>query len=108
MKMVAYDFETTRISVGTPRPLYLTAYGENPAFHYDGPLRSMEHLRDVLTSRFLDPELAGVNYVAWNANNFDSYFVAAALLHGDDYVLRPFMTRSKALRGLRVIITDCP
>jgi len=106
MRMVAYDFETTRIAVGTPRPLYLTAYGENPAFHYDGPLRSIEHLRDILISRFLDPDLVGVNYVAWNANNFDSYFVAAALLHGDEYVLRPFMTRSKALRGLRVIHRD--
>lgn len=101
--MVAYDFETTRIRKGTPRPLYLTAYGTDPEFHFDGPIGSMEHLAHVLESRFLRPELVGVRFVAWNANAFDAYFIAAALLQSDRYVLRPYLTKGNSLRGLKVI-----
>ena len=102
--MIAYDFETTRIRQGTPRPLYLTAYGENPDFSFDGAIRDMAHLRDILVTRFLTPELKGARFVAWNANNFDAYFVAAALLETDDYVLRPYLTKNNSLRGLKVIL----
>ena len=105
-KIIAYDFETTRIAKGTPRPLYLTAHGEAPEFSFDGPIDSMEHLAQLLTTRFLIDELAGAKFVAWNANNFDSYFVAAALLTTDTYILRPYLTKSHALRGLRVIHAD--
>ena len=105
-KIIAYDFETTRISKGTPRPLYLTAHGEAPEFSFDGPVESMEHLALLLTTRFLIDELAGAKFVAWNANNFDSYFVAAALLTTNTYILRPYLTKSHALRGLRVIHAD--
>ena len=101
--LIAYDFETTRIRKGTPRPLYLTAYGEAPAFHFDGPIDSLNHLCHMLKTRFLIDELSGAKYVAWNANNFDAYFIAAALLHDSDYIMRPYLTRSNALRGLRVI-----
>ena len=66
----------------------------------------MEHLALLLTTRFLIDELAGAKFVAWNANNFDSYFVAAALLTTDTYILRPYLTKSHALRGLRVIHAD--
>lgn len=105
-KIIAYDFETSRIAKGTPRPLYLTAHGEAPAFSFDGPVESMEHLALLLSTRFLTDELAGAKFVAWNANNFDSYFVAAALLTTDTYILRPYLTKSHALRGLRVIHAD--
>ena len=101
--IIAFDFETTRIRKGTPKPVYLTAHGENPAFSFDGPLDSMEHLARILEIRFLTDELNGVSFVAWNSNNFDTYFVAAALLTNDRYILRPYLTRGNALRGLRVI-----
>lgn len=105
-KMIAYDFETTRIAKGTPDPLYITAYGESPAFALEMPLRGMNHLHDVLTTYFLTPELSGVKFVAWNANNFDAYFVSAALITDPVYTLRPYLTRSNSLRGLRVMLTE--
>lgn len=100
--MIAYDFETTRIEVGTPRPLFLTAYAKD-LMHYATGIRDMAHLRRVLIDNFLTEELEGSRFVAWNGNRFDAYFVAAALITDPDYVMRPYMTRSKALRGLRVI-----
>ncbi len=100
--LIAYDFETTRIAKGTPRPLYLTAHGESPDFSFDGPINDMDHLLQILQHRFLTDELNGARFIAWNANNFDAYFIAAALLHSDDYILRPYLTRGNALRGLRV------
>jgi uncharacterized protein YneR len=103
-RMIAYDFETTNIAVGTPAPLYLTAYGDAPAFSYEGKLNGMAHLRDVIINNFLTDELINIKFVAWNANNFDAYFIAAALLLSDDYVLRPYLTKGNALRGLRVIV----
>lgn len=101
-KIVAYDFETSRIKKGTPRPLYLTAYGESPDFHFDGPIDSMQHLGRLLRDRFLLDDLTGARFVAWNANNFDAYFIAAALLQTDEFIMRPYLTRGNSLRGLRV------
>jgi hypothetical protein len=105
-KFIAYDFETTRIEKGTPRPLYLTAYGESPHAHLETRIRDMNHLRDVLTTRLLIPEYDGVKFVAWNANNFDAYFVAAALVTDPTYIMRPYLTRSNALRGMRVLLAE--
>ncbi len=105
-KFIAYDFETTRIQKGTPRPLYLTAFGRNPDAHLETPIRDMNHLRLILIHRFLIPEFVGVKFIAWNANNFDAYFVAAALLVDPTYTLRPYLTRSNALRGLRVLLSE--
>ena len=68
--MIAYDFETTRIERGTPRPLYLTAYGLNPEYAIETRIRDMNHLHDLLTRDFLTLEFSGVKFVAWNANNF--------------------------------------
>lgn len=99
-KIIAYDLETTRIREGTPAPLYITAHGED--FGISSKVRDMKHLRDLLETRLLTDENIGARFVAWNGNNFDVYLVAAALLQSDDYVLRPYLTRSKALRGLRV------
>lgn len=99
-KLIAYDFETTKIKAGTPRPLYLTAFGA--LFTFESRIRDMAHLRAVLRTQFLTMDNKGAKFVAWNGNRFDAYFVAAALLHEPDLVLTPYLTRSKALRGLRV------
>lgn len=102
--MIAYDLETTRITEGTPEPLYITWFGEN----CQGALKvtSLKHLGEIIIARLLVPELKGTRFVAWNGNNFDVYLVAAALLEFPDYVLRPYLTRSKNLRGLRVTATQ--
>lgn len=107
-KLIAYDFETTRIQAGTPRPLYLTAFGKHKKVEFDfaTPIRNFEHLTQILVNYFLIDEFVGVKFVAWNANNFDAYFIAAALLSQTQYVMRPFLTRSNALRGLKVIHAD--
>lgn len=105
-KIIAYDFETTRIAVGTPRPVYLTAYGEKPAMHFACEIRGMHHLALVLQNNFLIADYDGVKFVAWNGNNFDAYFVAAALLMIPGYTIRPYLTRGHALRGFRVYAND--
>lgn len=104
--MIAYDLETTRIAEGTPEPLYITWFGAD----CQGALKvtSLKHLGEILIARLLIPEFKGVRFVAWNGNNFDVYLVAAALLNFPDYVLRPYLTRSKALRGLRVTKACAP
>lgn len=100
-RMVAYDLETTRIARGNPRPLYLTAYGAD--FHYSGRVDSVTTLRDVLITSFLTAENSRTRFIAWNGNRFDVFFVGAALLHSKEYLLRPYLTRTNALRGLKVI-----
>jgi len=99
--MVAYDLETTRIAKGTPRPLYLTLYGEDDAIA--SPLRDLAHLGELVVSRMLTDARRGFSYVAWNANGFDAYFIAASLLSRPEYIIRPFLTRTKNLRGMLVI-----
>ena len=105
-RIVAYDFETTRIALGTPRPLYLTAYGDGmeyaEAITHTRERGAMQHLREILVASFLTDDRQGTKYVAWNGNRFDAYFVAAALVRDPRFTMRPYMTRSKALRGLRV------
>lgn len=100
--MVAYDLETTRIQPGTPRALYLTAFSLDLVLEI--ALTGMDHLQRVLITHFLDPQREGTKYVAWNGNRFDVYFTAAALILEDRYTLIPYMTKSKALRGLRVVL----
>lgn len=104
-RFIAYDFETTRIEKGTPRPLYLTAYGESPAYALEMPIRDMNHLHDLIIAEFLTPEFSGLKFMAWNANNFDSYFIAAALVTDPTYTIRPYLTRSNSLRGMRVMLS---
>lgn len=102
--IIAYDLETSRIAKGTPRPSYITAY--NPEygrdFVCDSPISDMPHLTRILTDQFLIEETEGCKFVAWNGNRFDAYFIAAALVTSPDFTLRPYLTRSHALRGLRV------
>jgi hypothetical protein len=104
-RLIAYDFETTRIEPGTPRPLYLTAYAKD-VLHFSESVQSMAHLHDMLVNNFLTPELVGVKFCAWAGNNFDAYFIAAALIEDSRFVLRPYLTRTNSLRGLRVILAE--
>lgn len=98
--IIAYDLETTRIAAGSPEPRYITGFGAD--FFVSVALKNIVNLCEVLEARFLLPELKGSRFVAWNGNNYDVYLIGAALLHADRYVLRPYLTRSKALRGLKV------
>jgi hypothetical protein len=108
--MVAYDFETTRIEDGTPRPLYLTAFGVDMYFEQEikntRSLHAMDHLQQTLVTHFLTEDRLGTKFVAWNGNRFDAYFIAAALIRNSSYRLRPYLTKSKALRGLRVTLAE--
>jgi hypothetical protein len=100
--LIAYDLETSRIAPGeTPQPKYLTAFTEG--WSCSTRVDSMEHLLTLLRTRFLIPEYNRCRFVAWNGNHFDVYLVARALLGCDDFILRPYLTRSKSLRGLKVI-----
>jgi hypothetical protein len=101
--LISYDIETTRITAGTPRPLYLTAYSTQVEFHVAIAIRSMAHLRKILEASFLTPSLAGARFVAWNANAFDAYFVAASLLDAPGWVIRPYLTGTGSLRGLLIL-----
>ena len=102
---VAYDLETTRIKKkGTPAPLYITAFSNE--FSYSGRVSSIENLGQTLIDNFLLTEHNGFRFVAWNGNRFDVYFIAAALLHHPEYVLRPYLTRTKNLRGMKVILRN--
>jgi hypothetical protein len=100
-RLIAYDLETTSIRAGTPKPVYLTAHAEDWAL--SSPVKSIEHLRDLLIEHFLTEKNNRARFVAWNGNKFDAYFVGAALLHSKDYILKPYLTRGNNLRGLRVI-----
>ncbi len=100
-EIVAYDLETTNIDEGTPSPLYITAYGT--ALEVSKPIQSIYDLLEILETDFLTIDLNKTRFVAWNGNNYDVYFVAAALLHSKNYILRPYLTKSKSLRGLKVV-----
>ena len=104
--LCAYDYETTRIEKGTPRPLYITAFGKRIKMNYASTIDDMKHLQNILVNNFLTEENHGTKFVAWNGNNFDAYFTAAALVTHPDFVMRPYLTRSHALRGIRVIRRD--
>ena len=104
---VAYDLETTRIQAGTPTVKYITAYGEN--FNVSRPTMGKDPqlcLLHILERFFLKPEYKGYRYIAWNGNNFDAYFIADALTKSNRWLVKPYVTRSKALRGLRVLEND--
>ena len=101
-RMIAYDFETTSIKAGTPEPLYITAYAEH-VMHYASSIDGGENLQQILINHFLTEEHKGAKFVAWAGNNYDAYFIATCLVLNPNYVLRPYLTRSSALRGLRVL-----
>ena len=103
--IIAYDLETTNIRKGTPTPLYLTACGDG-GFWFSGEVVGKRHLAEYLVQRFLIPETARARFVAWNGNKFDVYLISLALVNNPDYILRPYMTRSKNLRGLKIILKE--
>lgn len=104
-RLIAYDLETTRIQAGTPRPLYITAYAPGVT-HYAAPIASMQELHDILEREFLTEANKGAKFVAWNGNRFDAFIIAAALVRDPKYRLRPYLSRSKAMRGLRVTLVE--
>jgi hypothetical protein len=101
--IIAYDFETSSIEAGTPTLKYLTAYNEKLDFCISVAVNNLHTLQRILQSHFLTDDLKQSRFVAWNANHFDVYFIAASLLHSNDYILRPYLTKSKTIRGLKVI-----
>lgn len=101
MPLIAYDLETTKIEVGTPRPLYITAFGADLVI--EQPIPDMGALTRILRAQFLTEENLGAAFVAWNGNRFDAYLIAAALIREADLVIRPYLTKSKALRGMRIL-----
>jgi hypothetical protein len=66
----------------------------------------MSHLRVILRQEFLIESERGTKYVAWNGNRFDAYFIAAALITDPELIVRPYFTKSKTLRGMRVMLKD--
>ena len=125
IKFHAYDLETTLIpqhdingkfdtEQATPTPLYITAYseylsGEDRAGEpvYDSwqvskPINKPGDLKNILIQDFLTDDKVGERFVAWNGNNFDAYFIGLALLDSD-YIIRPYITKSNAIRGLKII-----
>lgn len=101
---MAYDLETTRIAEGTPRLKYITAF--HPDFTLSEPIRAKDgfaHLCQILTEHLLTRDFNGWRFVAWNGNGFDVFFIAMALLQSEDYLIRPYLTRSNAIRGMKVI-----
>lgn len=103
--LIAYDLETSRIRKGTPRPKYITAYAQD-RMHYASEVRDMAHLAHIVETEFLTEENQGCRFVAWNGNRFDAFFIAAALVTNPKYRLRPYLTKNKTLRGLRVSLAE--
>jgi hypothetical protein len=105
----AYDFETTNIAAGTPELKYITAFGFDKEgankFELSCKVTSLEYLKILLIENFLIPERKGCRYIAWNGNKFDALFIGLALLD-TDYIIRPYLTKSKSLRGMRITEKD--
>jgi hypothetical protein len=103
-RVITYDFETENIKAGTPRPLYIAAYGEG--YSLSSRIDSMPHLLAIIENNFLRDDLSGTKFVGWNANRFDAYFIAAAIIRSPSYRIRPYLTQSGALRGLLVTLAE--
>jgi len=124
-RLFAWDLETTLIKKNdTPRLKYITAYGVDKGdreWKISQPINYFEDLGQIVVNEFLKPTRAGCKYVAWNSNRFDSYFLAISLVHwksiiksleGDiafnPYLIIPYFTKSKQIRGLRVQFYNDP
>lgn len=105
-EIIAFDYETTRIKAGTPIPLYITIYSERHAIEYASRIDNKIHLLSIIKEQFLRLDLVGVKFIAWNANNFDSYFTASGILEDSHYIIRPYLTKGNQLRGMKVIVRE--
>lgn len=105
-KLIAYDLETSRIEKGTPELLYITAYGDDNyclSVSIQGKKKDKDKIFcALLESYLLTKENDKAQFVAWNGNKYDGYFVVKALLESDRWHIQPYMTASKALRGFKV------
>lgn len=101
---MAYDLETSNIEAGNPTVKYLTVHGEDLTI--SASINSIEHLREILETRLLTTDRNRTRYVAWNGNRFDAYFIARALMLNPDYIIKPYLTRKKSLRGMLVCLID--
>lgn len=100
----AYDLETDLIKEGTPRVKYITAHGEDYSLSESvDPNKDIFCLAEILEREFITRSNNRYRFVAWNGNKYDIYFVARSLLTLEDIILRPYLTRSKSLRGLKVM-----
>lgn len=103
-RFIAYDLETSTIAEGTPQVRYITAFGAE--FHFAAPVAGLGHLQMILVTHFLIEAFLGVRFVAWSGNRFDAYFIAAALITNPRFVIFPYLTKSKALRGMRIVLAE--
>ena len=104
---MAYDLETSRIAEGTPLVKYITCFCDEFKLSETVKGRDQKHkiqdLCDILTKHLLVRRFNRWRFVAWNGNGFDVFFIAMALLQSDDYIVMPYLTRSKSIRGMRVV-----
>lgn len=102
---IAYDLETTLIPqrrgddlAVLPRAISFASAPDSSLFV---PCDSFASLRDALATAILSAANR-TRFVAWNGNRFDARLVLLALRGDERFVLRPYMTRSKMIRGLRI------
>lgn len=69
-------------------------------------IKNMAELTHILLTVFLTEENKGARFVAWNGNRFDAFIIAAALIRCPQFVLKPYLTKTKTLRGLRIVPAD--
>jgi hypothetical protein len=101
--IVAYDLETTRIKAGTPEPLYVTAFADHRNYILSTKCVGVSALAEIMREHWLTDEFNGCKFVAWNGNNYDVYFVALAAMEMPEFIVRPYLTKGKSLRGLRIL-----
>lgn len=120
-RMIAYDLETTNIKEGTPTVRYLTAYcgvvnasvGRKNvtlsevkiscAIRGNTRGEALSDYLSTLETNLLIPDYKNCRFIAWNGNKYDALLTAQALLLSDNWEVHPFLTKSKSLRGMRVI-----
>ena len=111
-KYIAWDLETTNIidngilgMTDTPSLKYFTIYSEIMGIKYQCKVDSMVGLCDIF-SKYLIDDYCDCKFVAHNSNRFDSFFLAKALITSDKYVIKPYLTNKKMLRGFRVLLSE--
>lgn len=120
-RMIAYDIETTNIAAGTPQIRYITAYAGETVLsvgaktkryepfslsipvHGRDRIESLWRYLDILETYLLVREYNKVRFVAWNGNKYDALLTAQALLLNGNWQIHPFLTKSKSVRGMRVL-----